>query len=106
MREKLEDIVRNHPKLSSSNMEIRIICKDQLPSSWEGCDTSFLVCDDCIASESCGLSNNRNIQGYVAYNDRDIVEMLKKRFDELQLAPSVDPGGILSRKRSNPRNPY
>lgn len=95
-REKLEDIVRNHLKFP--NIEIRVICKDQLPSSWKGCDTSFLVCDDCVASESCGLSNSQNIEGYVVYNDRDIVEMLKKRFEELLLAPSVDLSGFLSRK--------
>lgn len=103
-REKLEDIMRNHAKLSSPNMETRIICKDQLPSSWTGCDTSFLVCDDCVASESYGLSNHKDIHGYVAYNDREAVEMLKRRFEELRLAPITDLSGNSLRKRNTPRN--
>lgn len=59
--------------------------KERLPDTLKESNTSFLICDDHIGSESNGAFNSRQVAGYVSYGDkRNVIEPLKDRFERLR----------------------
>jgi hypothetical protein len=84
-RRLLTPTLQAHQKLGA--LRVQVVAKDKLPEVWIGHDTSFLVCDGVIASESYTLSAPDAKPGYVILNDRDAVAKLVRLFDALQLAP-------------------
>lgn len=55
-----------------------------LPAHLKSHDTSFLVCDGIVTSESYSLSDDGKRPGYVAVNDRDRAQRLSTIYDELK----------------------
>jgi transcriptional regulator with XRE-family HTH domain len=80
----LDNVLDEHMK---ADLDVRVICIDRLPPSWRGHDTSFLICDGCVASESHSLSATNNRAGYVLINDHSAVRTLKKLFEDLWGCP-------------------
>lgn len=71
---------------ASRNIRVYLAAIEDLPESMRDSNTSFLVSDDYVGSESNGISNGKKIQGYVSYSDLEgVVEPLKKRFENLKL---------------------
>jgi hypothetical protein len=76
----LREIITKH---RGSNIRIHMIFKDNVPGTWKGHDTSFLLCDDFVVSESYSLSDGGSRPGYVAVNDEAALLRLKKLFFDL-----------------------
>jgi len=71
-------VIREHKK---KRLALHIVCDDQVSSDWDDPNTSFLVCDDRIASESYSLRDNgASRHGYVTYNDSEVAMTLQLRF--------------------------
>lgn len=85
-RNKLEQIIRRH-KLQNSRLDVHIVCKDKLPKNLKDCHTSFLVCDDSVASESYSLHDEGKTDGYVVYYDKKRCIELNRRFKLLESVP-------------------
>jgi len=71
---------------ASRNIHVYVAIIEDLPESLKGSNTSFIVSDDYVGSESNGISDGKPIQGYVSYSDREgVIEPLKQRFTNLKL---------------------
>lgn len=82
----VKKIISDHLR---NNIDIHVIFKDNLPASWSGHDTSFLLCDDFVVSESYTLSDEGKAPGYVALKDEIAILKLKKLFlDLINLSPN------------------
>lgn len=62
----LKKAVNAHIK---NNIKFFVVFKNNLPSQWNGHDTSFLVCDDYIVSESYTLSDDGKTHGHETVTD-------------------------------------
>lgn len=82
-REKLVDMSNNLRK-GMPNCRVYWASKQRIPDKLKFTDTSLLVCDDHVGSESNGTSNGKYVDGYVSYGDRETVELLKERFLRLR----------------------
>lgn len=75
---------------SDGDVRVRIVSKERLRgSSWARHDTSFLVCDDILASESYSLSDGGATPGYVVLNNAEKIERLRNLFHWLDTAPEA-----------------
>jgi hypothetical protein len=74
-RKNLLQIIRKH-KLQGTKMEVHVVRMDSLPVHLRR--RSFLVCDDCVVSESYLLTDEDQQDGYVLFND-------KSKCDELNM---------------------
>jgi hypothetical protein len=79
----LSKAIRDHIR---RRISVTVVSKNNLPPGWAGHTRSFLVCDDCVASESYTPSSNQSLDdhGYVSYNDLDNIDKLKVLFQNLQ----------------------
>jgi hypothetical protein len=78
LKKMANDLVR-----AGKNMEIYFAAIEDLPKSLIGSDTSFLVVDGYVGSESDGISEGKSISGYVAYGDASVVNSLIDRFNKI-----------------------
>ncbi|MCP4369441.1 MAG: hypothetical protein GY797_15210 [Deltaproteobacteria bacterium] len=78
---------------NQQNLTIYVTTFSQLSAgSIDKSNTSFMICDDCITSESSGMSNGKTIDGYYAGNQNikkheniSTIKELKERFEEIRL---------------------
>ena len=70
------------------NITIYKIALEDLPADLTDSNTSFLICDDCMVSESEGLSNGIEIPRYLYCGEdieiKNVIERLKARFKSLK----------------------
>lgn len=71
-------------KRGSRNITVYVASIEDLPGSLKESNTSFLVSDDRVGSESSGMSNGTEIDGYVSYGDKAVIDTLKQRFNDLR----------------------
>ena len=84
---KRERLINLSKALEKAKPRCRIfwVSKEDIPDKLKCTNTSFLVCDDYIGSESNGCSEGANVIGYVSYGDRlHVVNPLKDRFERLR----------------------
>lgn len=87
--EKLKAIVKSLRKAGGKNINSYVVALEDLPDALAGVTTSFLVCDDYVASESNGTAAGAAVTGYVSYGEfESAVRPLRKRFEQLQLHAS------------------
>lgn len=83
-RERLIEMSKNL-EIGSPRCRVFWAAKEDLPDSLKRSNTSFLVSDDYVGSESNGTSQGENVVGYVSYGERsEVIEPLKDRFKRLR----------------------
>ena len=84
-RKLVETVLTKHKSLGP-RLQAHVVFNNSLPPSWSGRATSFLISDDCFASESYSLSDGDTKAGYVAHTlDRDVVPVLKELFEDFMV---------------------
>lgn len=84
-QQKHDNLLTLVKSLKRGRCKVFISAIEDLPESLKQTNTSFLVCDDYVGSESNGVTLGKLTSGYVSYgNSKKVVDLLKDRFSKLK----------------------